>query len=258
MVKKTQHRPSQTQGHFGGMVDALLGLPLKVTRDALSNSDPALTVIDLSGGYKGSRHAVLAAMLFPRNENLRHSYCLRNVWFDRLQSESQYALAAADVQAFLNVASRHELRVASDAGARQGPVAGDLLGLVYQQVHADLPWPSMREAVRQYQIFAKGRTYGDGLPLKRSNGQIRTYFEAAAPAAHLWAARRIIQGFSDGGKAYQASFTAEAWPYFLGVAKELQEFATTFIPKGSKPAKPIICRSEMLLLPDSIKPIRPF
>ena len=114
----------------------------------------------------------------------------------------------------------------------------------------------MRKALIQYREFAVGKKYGDGEALKYSDAQLRAYFEAAAPSAHLWAAYRLLKIIKDRGKAYKTAFTAEGMPLLLGVAKELQDFATTFIPKGTKPAKPIINMQEMLLLPETIPPVK--
>ena len=86
--------------------------------------------------------------------------------------------------------------------------------------------------------------------------QLRVYFEAAAPSAHLWAAHRLLKKIKDRGKSYKEAFTAEGMPLLLGVAKELQDFATTYIPKGTKPAKPVIGKQDMLLLPETIAPVK--
>lgn len=120
----------------------------------------------------------------------------------------------------------------------------------------DRDQPSMRKALSQYRTFAIGRKYGDGEALKYSDQQLRVYFEAAAPSAHLWAAHRLLKNIKDRGKAYKEAFTAEGMPLLLGVAKDLQDFAITYIPKGTKPAKPIIGVQDMLLLPETIAPIK--
>ena len=114
----------------------------------------------------------------------------------------------------------------------------------------------MRKALCQYRKFALGKKYGDGEALKYSYMQLRVYFEAAAPSAHLWAAYRLLKIIKDRGKAYKTAFTAEGMPLLLGVAKELQDFAITYIPKGTKPAKPIIGVQDMLLLPETIAPLK--
>ncbi len=215
-----------------------------------------MAVLQITSDFETTKCNVIGAMLFPSNADFRASYSLRNRWKALIESDAQYTLSSADVRALLNSASSEELREAADVGTKQGSVAGDLLALIYEQWRMEKPWPSMRSASSIYKCFALGKRYGDGEVLKYSNMTLRTYFEAAAPSAHLWAAHRLLKNVKDRGKAYKTAFTAEGMPLLLGVAKELQDFATTYIPKGTKPAKPIIGEQEMLLLPETIAPVR--
>lgn len=215
-----------------------------------------MTVLQITNDFESTKHVVIGAMLYPKNANWRMSYCLRNRWTALVTQEAQHKLSSSDVNDLLNAASRQELREAADAGTKQGTVAGDLLGLIYEQWRLDGDQPSMRKALSQYRKFAIGRKYGDGEALKYSDQQLRVYFEAAAPSAHLWAAHRLLRNIKDRGKSYKEAFSAEGMPLLLGVAKELQDFAITYIPKGTKPAKPIIDVQAMLLLPETIAPIK--
>ena len=214
-----------------------------------------MAVLQITNDFESTKNVVIGAMLYPKNADWRMSYCLRNRWTTLAAQDTQHTLSASDVSDLLNGASRQELREAADAGTKQGTVAGDLLGLIYEQWRLDGDQPSMRKALSQYRKFAVGRKYGDGEALKYSDQQLRVYFEAAAPSAHLWAAHRLLKNIKDRGKAYKIAFTVEGMPLLLGVAKELQDFATTYIPKGTKPAKPIICAQDMLLLPETITPV---
>ena len=195
-------------------------------------------------------------MLFPRDADLRVSYRLRNRWAPLTVHDATHTISSADLRDLLNSASRQELSEAAIVGTKRGTVAGDLLSLIYEQSQCGKPWPSMRAALLRYRKFAIDKTYGDGDSLKVSDQQLRTYFEAAAPSTHLWAAHRLLKNIKDRGKAYETAFTAEGMPLLLGVAKELQDFATTFIPKGTKPAKSIIDMQEMLLIPETIAPVK--
>jgi len=215
-----------------------------------------MTVLQITNDFKSTQHVVIGAMLYSRNAEWRMSYCLRNRWAALAAQDTQHTLSSSDVSDLLNVASRQELHEAAVAGTKQGTVAGDLLSLIYEQWRLDSNQPSMRKALSQYRKFAVGRKYGDGEALKYSDQQLRVFFEAAAPSAHLWAAHRLLKKMKDRGKAYKTAFTAEGMPLLLGVAKELQDFATTYIPKGTKPAKPIISMQEMMLLPETIPPVK--
>ena len=212
--------------------------------------------LQITNDFESTKYIVVGAMLYPKNADWRTSYCLRNRWTALAAQDTQHTLSSSDVSDLLNAASRQELREAADAGSKQGTVAGDLLSLIYEQWRLDGDQPSMRKALSQYRKFAIGNKYGDGEALKYSDMQLRVYFEAAAPSAHLWAAYRLLKIIKDRGGAYKAAFTAEGMPLLLGVAKELQDFATTFIPKGTKPAKSIIDMQEMLLLPETIAPVK--
>ena len=212
--------------------------------------------LQITSDFEATKCAVIGAMLYPKNADFRASYGLRNRWEVLTAQDAQHTLSSSAMRDLLNAASRQELREAADSGAKQGAVAGDLLSLMYEQWRLDKPWPSMRSALSHYKEFALGKEYGDGEALKYSDMQLRRYFEASAPSVHLWAAYRLLKNVKDRGKAYKTAFTAEGMPYFLQVAKELQDFATTYIPKGTKPAKPIIHAADLLLLPETILPIR--
>lgn len=212
--------------------------------------------LQITNDFETSKSAVIAAMLYPSNADWRTSYCLRNRWAALTAKNAEHTLSSLEVRALLNAASRQDLREAADVGIKQGTVAGDLLALIYEHWRLGGDQPSLRKALSQYRKFAIGRKYGDGEALKYSDRQLRVYFESAAPSAHLWAAHRLLKNIKDRGKAYKAAFTAEGMPMLLGIAKELQDFSTTFIPKGTKPAKPIIDRQVMLLLPETIAPIK--
>ena len=215
-----------------------------------------MAVLPVTSDFESTKYIVIGAMLYPSNTDFRSSYCLRNRWAGLTEKNINHTLSSMEVRDLLNAASRQELSEAAVAGTKQGTVAGDFLSLIYEHSRLDRDQPSLRKALIQYREFAVGKKYGDGEALKYSDAQLRAYFEAAAPSAHLWAAYRLLKIIKDRGKAYKTAFTVEGMPLLLGVAKELQDFATTFIPKGTKPAKPIINMQEMLLLPGTISPVK--
>lgn len=212
--------------------------------------------LEITNDFDATKHVVIGAMLYPKNADLRLSYCLRNRWTALAAKDIKHTLSSSDVSDLLNAASSQELYVAAAVGTKQGAVAGDLLGLIYEQSLSDGDQPSLRKALSHYRKFAVGKKYGDGEALKYSDQQLRVYFEAAAPSAHIWAAYRLLKNIKDRGKSYKSAFTHEGMPLLLGVAKDLQDFATTYIPRGTKHQKPIIREQDMLLLPETIHPVK--
>ena len=212
-------------------------------------------LIEVSEDFESTRRAVIAAMLFPRNRAWRAVYRLRNEWEGRLAtSAAPYTLTKAEVQAFLDAPDRAFLRGTAHLGVKQGSVAGDLLGLLYES-HRRGVAPSLRSALSKYRAWAPGKRYGDATPLKYSDSQLRQYFDAASPAAHLWAALRHMQHLGDSGESYGVAFEREGLPYTLGLAAEFQRFAINLMPRRAQ--KPVFDSAEMLLLPDSIAPVQP-
>ena len=215
------------------------------------------TFLEVSADFESTRRAVIAAMIFPRDETLRAAYCLRNKWADKIDAAPEFRLSAGEIQALLSLPSRASLSELAVDGTKHGTVAGDLLNLIYEQWRLGKPGASLRGALKRYRGWAVGNTYGDATPLKYSDMQLRRYFEAATPSAHLWAALRLLKAFKDNGQSYKAAFTKEGMPTFLGVAAEIQSFATTFIPTATKPPKPVLDRRDLLLIPSLITPIKP-
>jgi len=214
-----------------------------------------MPTLQVTSDFMATKLNVLAAMLFPQDTHLRESYFLRNYWSERTQMEGLHTLTSVELQNLLSASSGKELCDAAADGTRQGTVAGDLLALIYEQWRVNAKQPSLRKALIQYKKFALGQKYGDGQALKYSDMQLRTYFKAALPSAHLWGAYRLLKKIKDPERAFKTAFQPEGLPRLLGVAKELEDFATTFIPKGTKPAKPIISKQDMFLLPVETTPI---
>ena len=213
------------------------------------------STLDIGSDFESAQFEVIAAMLYPRDERLRAAYTRRYAWSRRIRSDAGTTATASEIQALLALPSRRELWDASDKGVKTGTVAGDLLALIYEQSRIGAPEPSMRAAHRRYAAWAVGKKYGDGEALKYSTGQLHRFFDAAAPSAHLWASLRMLKNITDGGESFRTAFEPHGMPLLLGVARAIQDFAQTFIPKRSKPAKPIILAGELHQVPDHIAPI---
>jgi hypothetical protein len=207
--------------------------------------------IELSNDFEASKAAVVAAMVYPDSAERRAAYCLRLRWRLRLQHAETVDVPAADLQLLLDAPSRNELDRAGAEGSKRGFVAGDLLGLMYEQWRMGQPEPSLRSALRRYREWAVGQSYGDGEALKYSDAQLRKYFEIAAPSAHLWAAFRLSPHL----RRTKRAFTRDGLPELLGVAMAIQTFATTFVPKRTKPPKPVIAPEVILAIPTHIEQI---
>ena len=213
------------------------------------------STLQIGSDFEAAKVEVIGAMVYPRDERLRAAYTLRNAWSRRLGGDPGAIASTDEVQALLDLPSRRELRLEADKGVRTGTVAGDLLGLIYEQSRLGASEPSMRAAHRRYTVWALGKKYGDGEALKYSTGQLHRFFDEAAPSAHLWAAFRLLKHKTAGGERYRTAFEPQNLLYLLGVARSIQDFAETFIPKRSKSAKPIVSGAELHRVADHIERI---
>ena len=203
----------------------------------------------ITGDFERSRDVVIAAMCFPSNAVNRTAYCLRNEMARRGAGVVSVNLPATELLRLLDLPSREDLRLAADSGVKHGTVAGDLLAVIYEQWRTGRPEPSMRSALKFYRDWSVGKKYGDDEAMKYSDMQLRRYFADASPAAHLWAAFRLMPQL----QRDKSAFTRDGLPKLLATAKCIQDFATTFVPKRARPARPIIDGSAMLKVPEHIE-----
>ena len=220
------------------------------------------STLQIGSDFEAAKVEVIGAMVYPRDERLRAAYTLRNAWSRRIGSDPGATASAGEVQTLLDLPSRRELSDEADKGTKTGLAAGDLLGLIYEQSRMGAPEPSMRAAQRRYADWALGKKYGKkyggGEALKYSTGQLLRFFDEAAPSAHLWAAFRLLKHKTAGGERPLTALTAfepQDLPLLLGVARAVQDFAETFIPKRSKSAKAIVSGAELHRVPDHIERI---
>lgn len=213
------------------------------------------STLQVGSDFEAAKVEVIGAMLYPRDERLRAAYTLRNAWARRIGSDLGATASAGEIQALLDLPSRRELSVEADKGVKTGTVAGDLLALIYEQSRIGAPEPSMRSSLKRYPKWSIGKRYGDGEPLKYSDGQLRYYFCASSPSAHLWAGFRLLKNIKDDGESYRTAFDPEGMPLLLGVARSVQDFAESFIPKRTKPAKPIVNGADLHKVPNHIDAI---
>lgn len=202
----------------------------------------------LHGSFDEVRTGVIAAMLFPRSEHLCSGYQLRMRLASPHLEGKTLPLSFCSIQDILNLPSREELAAHAVSGVRRGTVAGDLLALIYAQWREEKPEPSLRSALSAYRKWSLGKTYGDRVAMNYSDSQLRGYWKDALPCAHLWAAHRIntSAGLPD-------PFSDTTLGPFLELAKELQEFGLSFIPKRTKPAKSVLNHLELFAIPKGVK-----
>jgi hypothetical protein len=199
-------------------------------------------------------------MLFPNDESTRESYLNRELALrvcnaahpsEHVSIEPQMLMALADGPGM------EELSRQAVEATKRGTVAGDMMNLIYEMHGRGVSEPSFGKAIEGYKSFAPGKKYGDSEALKYSEQTLRNYFDEFRSVAHLWAAFRMNQGpyayAPDGREIFhdEASLIK-----MLGVAKGIQEFASTFIPKRTKPALPIIGVEEQVKIPESIAAMR--
>lgn len=203
---------------------------------------------------------ITAWMYYPRNEELRQLHMER---FEMRSALSEAPDGSPLIQVrrdtllrLLDGPGRNEISELQVEAVKQGTAAGDLLHLIYQMHQRGADEPSLGKALKEYQAFSLGPKYGDKTPLKRSEQTLRDCFEAFAPSAHIWAAFRLNGPFPYVDDPAHLFETAEGRDRFLGVAKALGEFASTFVPKRTRPAKPVIDPLVMVRISDSIPAVR--
>lgn len=219
-----------------------------------------MNTIELLGdGLDGGR--VMAWMLFPNDPEMRHVHLAREIVEQSLlggkTQDSLVTVPAWMLRALLDGEGRKAAKAAAVDATKQGTVAGDLLALVYEMHVRDMPEPSFGKAIEQYKGFALGLKYGDGDALKYSEQTLRNYFDAFEAVSHLWAAFRLNMG----PYAYTADprdifHKPDALTQFLGVAKAVGEFATAFVPRRTKPPRPVLDVGKMVCVPNSIPAVR--
>jgi len=142
--------------------------------------------------------------------------------------------------------------------AKRAFIAGDYLSLLYlMRFFPGLESePSVRKAIWVIQAVAQEGRYGDGSPMPRSDTAIRACFEDFGAVAHLWGALGL-RSRSTNPRLQESFSSTEIVREFLGLARTLQDFGCAFVPKRAKPRLPILDRSKIWTIPESITPALP-
>jgi hypothetical protein len=188
-------------------------------------------------GDELDRHRVMAWMLFPTTPEHRNTYIARC----DVEQKGVVPDEAVFWQIF-NGPSQAQLQRCAVEATKHGTMAGDLLGLIYERHQLGREEPSLNKAIANYVEFAltSQHRFGNNQPLPRSKSHIRTGFDSYRSVAHLWAAYRFMK------EATSTPLSAtEVYPMLL-LAQEIGFFATSFIPKRTRPPRPIISPKALL------------
>jgi hypothetical protein len=143
------------------------------------------------------------------------------------------------------------------ARAKGAIVAGEVLSTIYVMSRFGMK-PTMNRAIWALQGYAdEGAPFGDGTPFPKGERQIRKHWTAFRSVAHLWGAmglnRAAAYPYVSEGDVFS---TPENLTRFLGVAAELLNFGTSFVPGRARPPEPILDASACIRLPAHIERLR--
>lgn len=219
-----------------------------------------LQTLDLKNdGLDGGR--TMARMLFPSRPDLRKIHFVREFVEQEVMSgkadDMAVKLPTWMLRTLLDSPGKDETKSLAAEATKRGTVAGDLLALIYEMQARHVGEPSFGKAVDHYKGFALGRKYGDGEALKYSEQTLRNYFDEFASVAHLWAAFRLNQGpYAYTEDARSVFHSPKDFLTFLGIAKDVGRFAESFIPKRTKPLRPVIDGEILVQIPADVLPVR--
>ena len=202
---------------------------------------------------------VRAIMLFPNDPIVRDYYLtvLRlSSQISTAEDNELMTVAAKDLKSLVSGVSWSEVESLAIEAAKGGTIAGDVLATIYimdafQGQHAPFVDPSLNKAIHVMEMFGAGRRFGDGEKMPRSETTIRKKWDKFESVAHLWAATRLNQDypFCEQGAWLNS---VEACHTMLAVAANILSFGTSYIPKRTKPAKPVVNPDNAWTIPEHI------
>lgn len=202
---------------------------------------------------------VRSIMLFPNDEALRNHYLKMLDLNDQISATADgesITIAVDDLKSALAGPSWMEVKSLATEAVKGGTIVGDLLATIYimdafKDRHDAFADPSFGKALHVIEKFAIGERFGDETPLPYSEGTIRKRWTEFESVAHLWAATRLNQDypFCEPG-AWQHS--VEACHKMLAAAAGILKFGTNYIPKRTKPPKPVVDPVKAWAIPASV------
>jgi hypothetical protein len=203
---------------------------------------------------------VLAVMLFPNDTRLREQYFsmqLAHAQTSDLKEDSQITVDVRTVRLLLDAPAWNDMKEIVAEARKRAIYAGYILESVYlmhrfQNLVPSFARPSVRKAIAMCEQFGLMHRFGDGTKMSYSPQKIRDCWEEFKPVAHLWAAFEINQAYAflPVGEEFSSN---EALNLFLGVAAGIFEFGSTFVPKATKPALPILDVTKSWLVPVTVQ-----
>ena len=176
------------------------------------------------------------------------------IYLEPLPLDHSSGLTVSDIYFLMNLPSEPYLKAKRDEAYKKGVIAGDILATVYLIYKFNLdPEPSLKKAMDAVGKFYKTTKYGDGTNIPAGKTRIKQIWNEMKPVSHLWAASRLNDAYPYAEKT--EIFSPDNFPRFLGVAKEVHNFGTTFISEKTEPLKPILDSTVMVELPDEIEPL---
>jgi len=215
-----------------------------------------MSALNITGDLAVDRPAIIGLMLFPCDQKMRNAHVVRLQARNAANGGAPVLFEPGALASLLDAPGMEQVRSAAAIGARKGVVAGDLLAMIYVDHVNQITEPSFGRALRNYGGWAASRTYGDGEPLKYAEQTLRDFWAASLSVAHLWAAYRLLCFAPFGDRAFDIFSTSSSINRFLGVAKTIAAFAESFVPKRTRPEKPIIAPRVLIEIPAEIPLVR--
>jgi hypothetical protein len=181
---------------------------------------------------------ILAIMNFPSHEQSRETDYAINFASNDLSLASRGLIPLRINRKALSLivesAKSDGIGGAASEATKRGNIAGCYLLALYQMHQFPQHFKaSVSKAIHLVRHYSETTEYSDGAKLPRSASEIRECFHEFKSVAHLWGALRLLQDVPH--PKHPGVFASEPWViYFLGVARELQDFGLEFRPPAPK------------------------
>ena len=210
---------------------------------------------------------ILALMHFPHDEQLRQQYYARKFAESELEGTVLTDFIEIEAEVLENILGNTQESAFHEVvakRARDAFIAGSVLTTLYGMYSFPnyFDEPSLKKAIFVAGKFAEANKYRDGSKISQGKTAIRKCFDDFRGVAHLWAALQLHREFP---KREQVEIlgSLEAIDDFLGIARTLQEFGCSFIPKRTsnptpfRAPDPILDSAKIWKVPSSITPLPP-
>jgi hypothetical protein len=201
-------------------------------------------------GDGADHHRLLATMVFPETELFREAY-LKHV------TESERS-PKRDAEPLDRRSNWQEIKRQAQKNVRFGTLAGSLLLVRAIMKRDDRHEPSDRKTSWALERFWKGRTWGDGKPMRASTRTIQSSFDEMRSVSHLWAAYVAMKPRHGDRDEFRAEIQSKRWVRtFLRLAASLERFGLETQPSRTNvnKLKTLIDAKTRWAVPHQFKPI---